>query len=143
MCDSPLLLPGVPIKQAVAGIAMGLILGSDGKFQVLTDILGSEDALGDMDFKVREKKCSSSAAAVNAIPQHQCTHTTNMTQCTPINKPQCCCLHSEQPSPFAMKRVQLVSESVITCVWWRASPTQPIIAWSSDVLLTDSPADLD
>lgn len=36
----------------VAGIAMGLILEEDGQFQVLTDILGSEDALGDMDFKV-------------------------------------------------------------------------------------------
>ena len=36
----------------VAGVAMGLILEEDGKFQVLTDILGSEDALGDMDFKV-------------------------------------------------------------------------------------------
>ena len=36
----------------VAGVAMGLILEKDGKFVVLTDILGSEDALGDMDFKV-------------------------------------------------------------------------------------------
>lgn len=45
-------LPGVPLKQPVAGIAMGLILEPSGAFQVLTDILGSEDALGDMDFKV-------------------------------------------------------------------------------------------
>jgi polyribonucleotide nucleotidyltransferase len=36
----------------VAGVAMGLILEPDGQFVVLTDILGSEDALGDMDFKV-------------------------------------------------------------------------------------------
>jgi len=36
----------------VAGVAMGLILEPDGTFKVLTDILGSEDALGDMDFKV-------------------------------------------------------------------------------------------
>jgi polyribonucleotide nucleotidyltransferase len=42
---------GVPIKAAVAGIAMGLI-AADGKFSVLTDILGDEDHLGDMDFKV-------------------------------------------------------------------------------------------
>jgi len=42
----------VPIKRMVAGVAMGLILEEDGQFQVLTDILGSEDALGDMDFKV-------------------------------------------------------------------------------------------
>ncbi|KAI8473323.1 MAG: chloroplast polyribonucleotide phosphorylase [Monoraphidium minutum] len=43
---------GVPLKEPVAGIAMGLILEPDGSFQVLSDILGSEDALGDMDFKV-------------------------------------------------------------------------------------------
>ncbi len=43
---------GVPVKRMVAGVAMGLILEEDGQFQVLTDILGSEDALGDMDFKV-------------------------------------------------------------------------------------------
>ncbi|MDQ2139533.1 polyribonucleotide nucleotidyltransferase [Alcaligenaceae bacterium A4P071] len=42
---------GVPIKDHVAGVAMGLIL-DDGKFAVLTDILGDEDHLGDMDFKV-------------------------------------------------------------------------------------------
>ncbi|MBL4806219.1 MAG: polyribonucleotide nucleotidyltransferase [Rhodobacteraceae bacterium] len=43
---------GVPLKTAVAGVAMGLILQDDGKFAVLTDILGDEDHLGDMDFKV-------------------------------------------------------------------------------------------
>lgn len=43
---------GVPVKRMVAGVAMGLILEEGGRFQVLTDILGSEDALGDMDFKV-------------------------------------------------------------------------------------------
>lgn len=43
---------GVPLKQAVAGIAMGLVLEPTGEFTVLSDILGSEDALGDMDFKV-------------------------------------------------------------------------------------------
>jgi hypothetical protein len=43
---------GVPVKKAVAGVAMGLILEPDGHFQILTDILGSEDAMGDMDFKV-------------------------------------------------------------------------------------------
>ena len=36
----------------MAGVAMGLILESDGSYQVLTDILGTEDSLGDMDFKV-------------------------------------------------------------------------------------------
>ena len=43
---------GVPIKAAVGGAAMGLITEPDGKFVVLTDILGKEDAFGDMDFKV-------------------------------------------------------------------------------------------
>lgn len=43
---------GVPIKRQVAGVAMGLVLGEDGSYKILTDILGSEDALGDMDFKV-------------------------------------------------------------------------------------------
>ncbi len=43
---------GVPLKTAVAGVAMGLILEDDGSYAVLTDILGDEDHLGDMDFKV-------------------------------------------------------------------------------------------
>lgn len=42
---------GVPIKRPVAGIAMGLIL-EEGKYTILSDILGIEDALGDMDFKI-------------------------------------------------------------------------------------------
>ena len=46
-----LLSAGVPLKAHVAGIAMGLILEGS-KFAVLTDILGDEDHLGDMDFKV-------------------------------------------------------------------------------------------
>jgi polyribonucleotide nucleotidyltransferase len=53
-CGSTLALmdAGVPIKAPVAGAAMGLVTGEDGKFAVLTDILGKEDAFGDMDFKV-------------------------------------------------------------------------------------------
>jgi DNA polymerase III epsilon subunit family exonuclease len=53
-CGSTLALmdAGVPIKAPVAGAAMGLISGENGKFAVLTDILGKEDAFGDMDFKV-------------------------------------------------------------------------------------------
>jgi polyribonucleotide nucleotidyltransferase len=43
---------GVPLKAPVAGVAMGLILEEDGRWAVLTDILGDEDHLGDMDFKV-------------------------------------------------------------------------------------------
>ncbi|MEK7693584.1 MAG: polyribonucleotide nucleotidyltransferase [Chloroflexota bacterium] len=43
---------GVPIKSPVAGVAMGLIMGADGNYKVLTDIAGLEDAMGDMDFKV-------------------------------------------------------------------------------------------
>jgi polyribonucleotide nucleotidyltransferase len=53
VCGSSLALmdAGVPLKKPVSGIAMGLILESDG-FAVLSDILGDEDHLGDMDFKV-------------------------------------------------------------------------------------------
>lgn len=46
---------GVPIKRPVAGIAMGLVLEKD-KYTILSDILGIEDALGDMDFKVTGDK---------------------------------------------------------------------------------------
>ncbi len=43
---------GVPLKAPVAGVAMGLVLEEDGSYAVLSDILGDEDHLGDMDFKV-------------------------------------------------------------------------------------------
>ncbi|MDR2067896.1 MAG: polyribonucleotide nucleotidyltransferase [Holosporaceae bacterium] len=53
VCGSSLALmdAGVPLKNAVAGIAMGLIM-DDGKYEILSDIMGEEDHLGDMDFKV-------------------------------------------------------------------------------------------
>jgi len=53
-CASALSLmdAGVPIKAPVAGIAMGLVTGKDEDYVVLTDIVGVEDAYGDMDFKV-------------------------------------------------------------------------------------------
>jgi polyribonucleotide nucleotidyltransferase len=53
VCGSSLALmdAGVPIKRAVAGIAMGLII-EDEKYEILSDIIGEEDHLGDMDFKV-------------------------------------------------------------------------------------------
>ncbi len=53
---------GVPIKKPVAGIAMGLMSSSSGKYKVLTDIQGPEDHYGDMDFKVAGTK-----EGVNAI----------------------------------------------------------------------------
>ena len=55
VCGSTLSLldAGVPIKAMVAGVAMGLVLDpASGRYQVLTDIMGMEDHLGDMDFKV-------------------------------------------------------------------------------------------
>ncbi len=53
VCSSSLSLmdAGVPVRSHVSGIAMGLIY-EDGKYVTLTDILGAEDAMGDMDFKV-------------------------------------------------------------------------------------------
>ncbi|TFH85717.1 polyribonucleotide nucleotidyltransferase [Billgrantia azerbaijanica] len=63
VCGSSLALmdAGVPMKAPVAGIAMGLVKDDDG-FAVLTDILGDEDHLGDMDFKV-----AGSAEGVTAL----------------------------------------------------------------------------
>ncbi len=54
VCGSSLALmdAGVPLKRPVSGIAMGLILEPSGEFAILSDILGDEDHLGDMDFKV-------------------------------------------------------------------------------------------
>ncbi len=53
---------GVPIKTPIAGVAMGLVMESENEYQILTDILGTEDHLGDMDFKV-----AGSAEGVTAI----------------------------------------------------------------------------
>jgi polyribonucleotide nucleotidyltransferase len=63
VCSSSLSLmdAGVPIKAPVAGIAMGLVF-AEGKYTTLTDILGAEDAFGDMDFKV-----AGTADAVTAL----------------------------------------------------------------------------
>lgn len=63
VCGTSLALmdAGVPIKAAVAGVAMGLVKEGE-RFQVLTDILGDEDHLGDMDFKV-----AGSRAGVTAL----------------------------------------------------------------------------
>ena len=57
VCGTSLALmdAGVPIKEPVAGIAMGLIKEGE-NFRVLSDILGDEDHLGDMDFKVAGTK---------------------------------------------------------------------------------------
>ena len=63
VCGSSLALmdAGVPLKAPVAGIAMGLVK-EDAGFAVLTDILGDEDHLGDMDFKV-----AGTAAGITAL----------------------------------------------------------------------------
>lgn len=57
-CGSTLSLmdAGVPIKRPVSGIAMGIIVGDDQHFKVLTDIQGAEDHYGDMDFKAAGTK---------------------------------------------------------------------------------------
>jgi len=54
VCGSTLALmdAGVPIKAPVSGVAMGLITDASGRYKILTDIQGTEDHLGDMDFKV-------------------------------------------------------------------------------------------
>ena len=64
VCGSTLALldAGIPISEPVAGIAMGLVTGEDGKYAILSDIQGMEDFLGDMDFKV-----AGTANGVNAL----------------------------------------------------------------------------
>ena len=64
VCGTTLALldAGVPLKETVAGIAMGLVTGPDGQSAVLSDIQGVEDFLGDMDFKV-----AGTAQGVNAL----------------------------------------------------------------------------
>jgi polyribonucleotide nucleotidyltransferase len=64
VCASTLALmdAGVPIKSPVAGLAMGLVMGEDGKYAILSDIQGVEDHLGDMDFKV-----AGTARGINAL----------------------------------------------------------------------------
>jgi polyribonucleotide nucleotidyltransferase len=64
VCGSTLALmdAGVPIKAPVAGVAMGLITDATGRYQILTDIQGTEDHLGDMDFKV-----AGTAAGITAL----------------------------------------------------------------------------
>jgi polyribonucleotide nucleotidyltransferase len=54
VCGASLALmdAGVPMKAPCAGIAMGLVVGDDGTYSILTDIAGAEDHYGDMDFKV-------------------------------------------------------------------------------------------
>ena len=67
---------GVPIKAPVAGIAMGLIMGEDGNYKVLTDIAGLEDAMGDMDFKVAGTEEGITALQmdikIKGIPMNSC-----------------------------------------------------------------------
>jgi polyribonucleotide nucleotidyltransferase len=64
VCGSTLALmdAGVPIKAPVSGVAMGLITDDTGRYQILTDIQGAEDHLGDMDFKV-----AGTAAGITAL----------------------------------------------------------------------------
>ena len=58
VCGTSLALmdAGVPIKDAIAGVAMGLIMDDNNNYAILTDILGTEDHIGDMDFKVAGSK---------------------------------------------------------------------------------------
>ena len=64
VCGTTLALldAGVPLKENVAGIAMGLVTAQDGRYAILSDIQGVEDFLGDMDFKV-----AGTANGVNAL----------------------------------------------------------------------------
>lgn len=65
---------GVPIKSPVAGIAMGLVVESDKKYSVLTDIVGLEDGNGDMDFKVAGTKDGITALQLDVKTLSLTTH---------------------------------------------------------------------
>lgn len=67
VCGSSLALmdAGVPIKKAVAGAAMGLMLNEKGEYRVLTDLAGQEDHHGDMDFKVAGTRDGITAAQLD------------------------------------------------------------------------------
>ena len=77
VCGSSLALmdAGVPMKKAVAGIAMGLIREGE-IYQVLSDILGEEDHLGDMDFKVTGTRDGITAfqmdTKISGVPVRSC-----------------------------------------------------------------------
>jgi polyribonucleotide nucleotidyltransferase len=59
---------GVPLKSPCAGIAMGLVVGDNGKYAVMTDIAGAEDHYGDMDFKVAGTRTGITALGGISIP---------------------------------------------------------------------------
>lgn len=67
VCGSSLALmdAGVPIKKAVAGAAMGLMVGEKGEYRVLADLAGQEDHHGDMDFKVAGTRDGITAAQLD------------------------------------------------------------------------------
>ena len=77
VCASTMALldAGVPLKGMVAGIAMGLISTRAASYVTLTDILGAEDAFGDMDFKVagtrdvRSPRCSWTPSSTASRPR--------------------------------------------------------------------------
>ncbi len=83
---------GVPIKAAVAGIAMGLVY-AEGKYTTLTDILGAEDAFGDMDFKVAgtsptsSRHCSSTPRSKASPPTCWSPRSTRRRKLVPRSSP--------------------------------------------------------
>src|SRR3546814_8291462 len=68
---------GVPLKAPVAGVAMGLILEGS-RWAVLTDILGDEDHLGDMDFKVAGTKDGITALQIDIKVARSEEHTSEL-----------------------------------------------------------------
>lgn len=93
---------GVPVKRMVAGVAMGLILEEGGRFQVLTDILGSEDALGDMDFKVAGDAEGVTAFQMDIKVSHPSVmHQSSISHCLHCksmrNLQSCATMHSRYP----------------------------------------------
>ena len=92
---------GVPLKSPVAGVAMGLILEDDGDYAVLSDILGDEDHLGDMDFKVAGTEARYHLAADG----HQdCRH-------YPGHHEKSACPSQRRPDAYPRRNVQSTDRS--------------------------------
>jgi len=113
---------GVPLKRMVAGVAMGLVLDdSTGELrsEVLTDILGSEDALGDMDFKVAGDEvrllpiacCLLPVASTSAPPRARCPPRSAVQRRPSISSRRLLVLAPSATSAFFLQRLHFPAGS--------------------------------
>lgn len=119
-------LAGVPVKKEVAGVAMGLILTPDGDYRILTDILGSEDALGDMDFKV-----AGDAEGITAFQM-------DIKVCASL-APACpCCQYNLSRLLFCSSITALAKSGLDNAAWILAHAAIKDFQWPSTTMATYS-----